>query len=209
MQHDFFRHISKIHIIKDNIPGQFCISNRTVLLVRMLPCPDAGTPAARHFYNLSALLFRIDKRYIAFIRLRLLIQQLKHTFRTRDRHNYRVQLHADLADRLVKTAVKRQKARQLPDGKSACPAHRQNPADNRAQNIADVAQLPDHRHQHICKAVRLISAFKQLVIEFLKIFDRLLFVTEHFNDFLPLHHFFDIAVYFAKILLLCQEILTA
>ena len=67
MKHNFFRHVSKVHIIEHNVSGQLGIGNRPFLLVRMFPGPKSGTHTSRRLHNLSVFFFCIYKRYVTFV----------------------------------------------------------------------------------------------------------------------------------------------
>ena len=94
VQNNLIRHISKVHIVEDDISGQTLVIYRTVCLMYMLPCPDTGRLIG--LCELSVFFLRIHESDITFVGLRFFIEKLEDTLTTCHRHNHTVELHADL-----------------------------------------------------------------------------------------------------------------
>lgn len=82
---------------------------------------------------------------------------------------------------------------------------RQRRARHDAQHIADVAELGVDRHEDVCIAVSTAGAVAQLLVELVEALDGSLLVVEDLHDLLALHHFLDVAVDLAEVLLLPDE----
>ena len=77
-----------------------------------------------------------------------------------------------------------QKAGQLAQGQACHARQRQRTADHGAEHIGKVAQLGVSRTAEVGVTVGLIRAFKQLVIELIKLLNGFFLVAEHLNDLL-------------------------
>ena len=77
----------------------------------------------------------------------------------------------------------------------------------RADGVADVAQLGVDRHHDVGEGVGLFGAFLQLVVQLTEAGKGLLLVGEHLDHLLALHHLLDVAVHLAQIPLLLDEVL--
>src|SRR5690606_191778 len=74
------------------------------------------------------------------------------------------------------------------------------------QNILDISDIHDNRHEDVCKRVGGCRMPAQFIVHYVKLrFDRV-FVTKHLDDLLSVDHLFDVAVYFSKGFLLADKI---
>ena len=78
----------------------------------------------------------------------------------------------------------------------------QRTADHGAEHIGKVAQLGVSRTTEVGVTVGLIRAFKQLIIELIKLLNGFFLVAEHLNNLLAVHHLFNVAVHRTNICLL-------
>ena len=96
VQHRFSRLVGEVNIKEPDVALQAGIGNGSVM-VGMLPGPDIGT--LRTLLQGTVLFhFGVYQRYVALVRLRLLIQQSKEPVRSGKTHNDHVDLVGHLAD---------------------------------------------------------------------------------------------------------------
>ena len=96
VQHRFSRLVGEVNIKEPDVALQAGIGNSSVMM-GMLPGPDIGT--LRTLLQGTVLFhFGVYQRYVALIRLRLLIQQSKEPVRSGKTHNDHVDLVGHLAD---------------------------------------------------------------------------------------------------------------
>ncbi len=98
------------------------------------------------------------------------------------------------------------KETSVPSVKPGIAAQRQQRTHHCAEHIADVADVRIDRHGDVGKGVGSVGALAQLLIQRSELFQALLFVAEHLDNLLTVHHFLDIAVDRAQILLLAGKI---
>ena len=204
MQNDLLWRIAEVHVMEHHVASELRIGHGAVRLMRMLPRPHAGALLALG-QRAVRMLDRVDKGHIALIRLGLLIEQPEHALRTGHGHNDGVQLLADLRDGLVEAAVERHERRERAERQTDIAMQRQRRARHDAQYIADVAELGVDRHEDVCVAVGAAGAVAQLLVELVEALDGGLLVVEDLHDLLALHHFLDVAVNLAEVLLLPDE----
>ncbi len=205
VEHDLVIGITEIHIVKNNITGEFRIGDGAIRLVGMFPCPHTG-PFPAFLYISGCVFLCADKSYVAFIHFRRLIHQFKDTVGAGKRHHNRIELLADLGDGLVKVPVERQERNQCADGEPHIAVYGKQCACDSADHITDMAELGAEGHQNIGKFVGVVGGIPQAVIQFSESGKTFFFMTEHLDDFLSFHHFFDITVDFSDILLLCHKV---
>ena len=207
MQNDFFRVVAKINVLEDNASLQLTVINRSVRLMRMLPCPSSGT--LFRLGELSIFFFCIDECYISFVEFRLLIHQTEDTVGTGKCHNDRVQLLADLVDRHVEALVESQEACQTAESKAADTVQCKGTADNSADHVAHISKLCVDRSDDVGESICIVSTLIQVIVDLFEFCNVVLFVTEDLDNLLSIHHFFNITIDFSKIFLLFQEIFPA
>ena len=139
VEHDLVIVITEIHAVKHDISFQLHIIDRLIRLMYMFPCPSSGPFLT--LFEFSVFFSHIDKRHISLIHFRLFIQKLENTFRSCQRHNDRIHLLADLIDRHAEAFVKGQETCKPSQGKSSDAVQRQNSADDRTDNVADISEL--------------------------------------------------------------------
>ena len=204
VQDGFFRHIAKVYIGKGDVAFQLVVGGSAVV-VRVLPCPDAGALVRLH-QLVVAVILGVDQRDIALVGLALFVHHLEDTLGTGQSHDDAVGLHGHLTDGHVEALVQAQESHHRAKGRAAHAAHGHGCACQRADGIADVAQLGVDGHHDVGKAVGFVGAVLQLVVQLAEAGQRLLFVGEHLDDLLALHHLFDVAVQLAQIPLLLDEV---
>ena len=204
VQNDFFRVVAKINVFEDNASLQLTVINRSVRLMRMLPCPSSGT--LFRLGELSVFFFCIDECYISFVELRLLIHQTEDTVGTGKCHNNRVQLLADLVDRHVEALVESQEACQTAESKAADTVQCKGTADNSADHVAHISKLCVDRSDDVGESVCIVSTLIQVIVDLFEFCNVVLFVTEDLDNLLAVHHFLDETVDSTKGLLLFHEV---
>ena len=63
-----------------------------------------------------------------------------------------------------------------------------------------------YRHEHIRKCVRLVGNLKKLLVDCVEILHGFLFVAEHLDDLLTVHHFLDVSFHLTDGFLLCHKV---
>ena len=108
----------------------------------------------------------------------------------------------ELSRELVVAKEATQKANEAADA-----ADGQRTADHSAEHVAQVAQLAVDGHRRQRVGVGLVGAVEQLIVEFVELLDGGILVAENLDDLLAVHHFLDVAVDLAQLLLLLEEVL--
>ena len=113
MQHQLARIVTEVHIVQDNAAFQFAVGDRAVRFVRVLPRPDVG--ALFGFVHIAVCIFGcVDQFNITLIRFGRLVHQVKHTLCTGCRRDNKVDLLADLGDRVGKALIQATKVMTVP-----------------------------------------------------------------------------------------------
>ena len=152
------------------------------------------------------MLLHIDQLHIAVVRLRLLIQQLENSLRSGQGHDDAVELLADLGDGLGEVPVQVQIGDQGAEGQAPHAVQGQDRSQHSAQHIADVPQVSVDRHEDIGDFICVLGTLPQLPVDGPELLYILVFVAEHLDDLLPLHHLLDVGVDLAQAALLLDEI---
>ena len=171
----------------------------------MLPRPQVGALLGFRQRAVRGLP-GIYQRDIAIVRFGRLVEQTEHALRACHCHDHRVELLADLRDGLAEIAVQRHKRRQRAECQADIAVGRQRRARHHAQHIAQMAKLRVDRHQNIGKGICLTGADAQFFVQLAEAAEGLLLVIEHLDDLLALHHFFNITVDCAEVLLPADEV---
>ena len=205
MQHDLVLVISEIYIIENHAAFLSLVGHRAFRPVRMPPCPLVR--ADRRFCQISVLvLFRMDKFHIPLIFLRLFIHQIEYTLGAGRRIDDKVNLLADLGDRVRKALIQSNKSNNRTDGHTRQTVDPQDRADNGHQRIADPADIGVDRHKQVGIAVRHVRTVSQPFINLMEIPHGRLFMAENFDDFLAIQHLFYKTVHCPQIHLLMDVI---
>ena len=210
VQHHFIVRIAEIHTVQHDGALQFLVGYGAVRLMRMFPCPNAGSVVC--LCNRAVLMLHGVYHFnIAVIFFRLLVKQGEHTLCACNRHDDGIHLLADLRDRHAETLVQAHKRNNRADrcaGDTGCAAHAKakRRADCRAENVTQVADIYVNRHHHIGIFVCLIGTETKLFVDLIKICLCFFLVAEHFDHFLTVQHFLNKAVYLAKRFLLLIKI---
>ena len=169
MQHHMVRCIAECHVIEANITFQLLISDRSVRLMRMLPCPKAG--ALLTLCQAAIFLpLRIDQGDISIVNLRLFIHHPENTLCSGKRHDDRVELLRDLHKRLCKALCKLQIRCHNAERDIADPCNRQEPSEYSCQHELHISDISDDRSHDTRKRMRSGGAFKQLLIQLVELF---------------------------------------
>ena len=211
MQHRFIFLIAEIHVKQTYIPGLPCIGNRSVSLMGMFPCPQAGLLST--FHQPAVLLPYINQRYVALVSLRFLIQQIKDAPCAGKTHNYGIDLVGNLTDIAHKLFRHVQKRHCYTDAyRHAGQTHirhfenKQRAAGDGCENVQNIADVVQNGTKDIGITVGFFRLFKKKIVDPVKSRLALFFMAEHLYHLLAVHHFLNVAFYPAQGLLLPEEI---
>ena len=207
MENHFIICITKVNIVHYKVALELTVLCCAVLAVSMFPCPH--TCSLFRWLNLAVNNFCIYKIYISVILFRLFVKKFENSVCTCKSHNNAVELHTNLINWLTEIFVKCHKCHKSAKCKSCKVIKRKHTADYCAKHIADITELCIDRHKNICKFICIICAVKKFVVEFVKFFNSLTLVIKYLYNFLTVHHFFNVAVYLAEVILLSRKIFTA
>ena len=140
------------------------------------------------------------------IQFRLFFQQFKFPLGTCNSHDHEIHLLRDLRDRLCEVTIQPKKSDDSSDGHAPASLQHQYGSDDCTEHIIQVTDIRIDRHQQVRIAVCFVTAVPQLIIQFLKIVNCMMFMTENLDYFLTIHHFFDETVHFSEITLLLLKI---
>ena len=205
VQNDFVRIIAKIHIVEGHVSGQLRVGDGALRLMGMPPGPQAG--ALWGFRQASVrIFFCVDQLHIAVVFLRRFVQQVEDPLRAGHCHDDAVGLLADLADGLGGVFIQGQEGNQGAQGQAQIAVQSEKGSHYGAEHIADIAQVAVDRHGDVGENVGLFRTVPKLFIQHAELLQALLFVAEHLDHLLSVHHFLDVAVDRAQIPLLSGEI---
>ena len=208
MEHHMIRHIAKGHIIKLYLASQLSISNSAVCLMRVFPRPHTGTLFTLH--NIAVCIFLcVHQGNISLIHFRLGIHHVEDTLGAGQSHDDGVKLLSDLHERLCETLGKLQigchdTQRDIADSHNGKEA-----AKYRCQHEQQVTHVTDDRSHDTCEGVRLGSALKQFLVEFIKLFFGHFFMVKYLYHTLSAHAFFHKTSDIGQIQLLTDEVTSA
>ncbi len=205
VQHELFGHIAEIHVVEHHPALERLIGGGVLGLVVMLPRPDAGAPRA---FGERAVRprFGVHQLHIARVGFGRFVHHCKYTLRAGQRHNDGIELLRDLRNRLIKAFVELQKRGKPAQRKAADAKDGKQRARNGRERIADVAEVAHHGHQDIRKAVGVVGAVEQLVVQRVKARGVFRFAAKHLYHLLALHHLFNVAVHRAQAALLRHKV---
>ena len=205
MKDRFVLVVTESYIFKSYIAFQFSIRYRTICGMWMFPRPHAGPLFA--FCDISVgIFFRVDKSYIAFVILRLLIDQVKNTLCTGKCHNDGVELLCNLHERLCKTLGKLQIRSHDTKCDSSNSCNRKDSTENCCQDKLQVSNVSDDRSHHITIFIRLRRTLKKSLVQFIELLFGFLFMVEHLDNTLSIHTFFYKACHISQRHLLTDKI---
>ena len=205
VQDDLVVVIAEVHIVEDDAALLLCISDRPLGFVRVLPRPKVRS-RRRFCQNAVLILFRIDQLHIPFVRFRLLIHQVEDTMSSRRCIDDKVDLLADLRDRVGKALIQSDKGDYRADGNARQSVYAQDRSQDRHQRIADPSDISVDRHQKVGVAVRLVRTLSQPFIHLMEVLHRRFFMAEDFDNLLPVQHLFDKSIHSPQIDLLTDII---
>ena len=197
MKNCFILVITKGHIFESHITLKLSIRYRTICRMRMLPCPHTGSFSA--LCNISiAILFCIDKSYIAIIVFRLLIDQIEDTLCTCKSHDDGVKLLCDLHERLSKALGELKIGSHHSKCDSADSCDREDSAKHCGQNKLQISDVSDNRSHHVTIFICLCRTFKESFVQFVKFLFGFLLMVKNLDNTLSIHTLFHKACH------LCQ-----
>ncbi len=211
MQHRLTLHIGKVNAVEADFALELGIADLSIC-VGVLPRPQLG--AVHAFLYLAVDPAGIHQRDLALVFFRLLVHQLKDALSAGHRHHDHVNLHADLANGVDKTA---RQGEEADDGTNRQGIHPGQPqvgpardarsaADHRQQHVEQVAKVAHHGHHHITEFVCLGSGIAQVFIAGIKVGLGLCLAVEYLDHLLPLDHLLDIGVERAQCRLLLDKV---
>ena len=218
VQDELFGHIAEVHVHKPDVAFEFGVSDGAVRLMRMSP-----RPFARAFPALGDVAVfvdvGVDEFDISVVRLRLVVEELEDTSRTRDSHDDGVNLHRHLP------YVERELSAHIEEGdyRTHCDDFRRNPRQGKVVHAAehqraahygdrhehDVPDIHNGGHKDVAVAVRLVRIVIEFVVDLGEIALGRFLVAEHLYDLLSVYHFLDEAFRLADGILLTDEELRA
>ena len=205
VQDRLLRHITKVYIREGDVAFQLVVGGGAVV-VGVLPRPQAGALGGLHQIILAVVL-GVHEGHIALVGLAFLVHHFEDTLSTGQRHDDAVGLHGYLTDGHVEALVQRKEGHHGAQRHAADAAHGHGCTHQCADGVADVAQLGVDGHHDVGKAVGLVGAVLQLIVQLTETGQSLLLVGEHLDHLLAFHHFFDVAVHLAEVALLLDEVL--
>ena len=106
----------------------------------------------------------IDKGNIAVVLFRFLIDQAEDTFRAGKRHDNRVKLLRDLAERLVEASGHLQEGCNGSQCQRRDTGNGKKTSDQSSQNVVQVAKVAHNRHHDVCVFVCTGCAFTKFFV---------------------------------------------
>ena len=207
MEDGLVRQIAEIDVGEGDVALQLVVGGSAVV-VGVLPRPDTGAFAGLH-EGVVLIILGVDKGDIALVGLAGFIHHLEDALCTGQRHDDTVGLHGYLTDGHIEALV------QGEEGHDGAQRHAADAADGHGctrqstDGIADVAQLGSDGHDDVGKAVGLLGAVLELIVQLAEALEGLLLVGKDLDDLLAFHHLFDVAVHLAEVALLSDEELAA
>ena len=211
VQDGLFRGVAEVDVIETHVALELGVGQGAVV-VRMFPGPDVGALLALG-QGAVRIFLGVDQGDIAVVGLRLLVQQSKDAVRTGRTHDDHVDLVGHLADCTGKLTGHVQERNDDADAEghagNADVGHigqQQRAADQCDNDIHDVADVAQQRHQDVGKAVAVAGVEEDLVIYFVKICSGFVLVAEDLDDLLSGHHLLHEGFGFGQRNLLAQEV---
>ena len=213
MQHQLVGVVAKVHVVQHHFALQAGIGDCAVRLVGMLPSPHVGALFALHQVSVPVLL-GVYQGDVALVGLGLFVNQVKDTLGAGHAHDNHIQLVGNLADVAGKLLGHVQKRHHNADAKGhagkaqvggAC--HHHNARDNGHAHIQHIADVVQDGHKHVGVDVGLLGVVEQLVVDLVEVLLGLLFVAEHLDNLLAVHHLFHHTLCSGNGLLHADEIL--
>ena len=204
MQDDLLLVVAEVHILKDDVALQLGVPGLAVG-IHAFPRPHAGG-LVRLGDSIVRFVLGVDQGDVALVDLGLFIQQRKDTRTAGQRHNDGVQLHGDLADGLVELAGQHKEAGEAAQRKAAEAVDSQRTAEDGAEHVGQVAQLAVDGHCYQRIGVCLVGAVEQLIVEPVELLNGNFLMAKDLDDLLAVHHFLNVTVDLAQLLLLLDEV---
>ncbi|KFI56632.1 HAD-superfamily hydrolase [Bifidobacterium callitrichos DSM 23973] len=201
VKHFLALHIAEVHVIETDVAAH----RRDTAVGRILPTPVVGA-LARLDQSSVRVVRDVDERDPAVILLDALVEQIEDALAARQRHDDGVELLRDLRDRHREAFDERQEAHERAQRETGGAGHRERAADQRADHVADVAELVVDGAQIAGELVGLVGGVIQTVVDLTEVVFGGLLVREHLDDLLPGHHLLDEAVELADGPLLLREV---
>ena len=212
VQNRLFRRVAEVDVEEAHVAHQASVGERAVV-VGMLPRPHACALAAL-LDGAVFLLAGVDQRHIALVGLRLFIQQGKETVRARQAHDDHVHLVGYLADGAGELLGHVEEGHDDADAKGHAGdadvgdvRQHQRAADQGDDDVHDVADVAQKRHQHVGKAVAVAGVVEDLAVDLVKALLGPVLVTEDLDHLLAGHHLFHKGLGLGQRYLLAQEVL--
>ena len=205
MKNDLVIRISKVYTVEYHITLEFFVGDGTICLVGMFPCPDTSSHR-RLFKSSVRLLHRIDQSYVTMIFFHRLIQEIKDTLCSCQRHNNGVKLLGHLGDRHIKASRQLQERCQCTKGQTAHTIDGQNRTNCQSNHVVDISKVCHNRHQNVGINICIFCTVKKSVVKLIEFLFRLFLMTEYFDHLLAFHHLFNVTVQNSQILLLADKV---
>ena len=200
MQHRFALFIGKIHVRQPHVTLKQRIGHGAVRCMRVFPCPVPGVmirlrngAVCRHV--------GVYQRHVSVIGFGLFVDQGKHAFTARGTHHNAVDLLGSLihvTGKLLRHIEKRHddvnRKHRAVNAEVPRVADQEYPARYGNQHVQNIADIADDRPQHVGISMCLETILTEFVIDTVKILFARLFMAEHLDHLLPVHHLLHIAL---------------
>lgn len=211
VQHGLVGLVGKVHPVEYDAALEAGIGGCAVV-VRMFPRPHAGAPV--RLAQFAVRIRNVDEGHIAVVRLRRFVHEREDARGAGQRRYDGVELVGDLRHRVGKAAREGQERsdhaeRQRTAAHQAEVGHarkRHICAQDGDDHVLRIAQRVHHRHHGVGPPVGVRRSGRPRPVPLAQRRLRLLFVAEHLDHLLPVHHFLHIAVELGQRPLLFHEI---
>ena len=185
-------------MLHDELSAQARVGDRSIRLVRVAPRPDARA-LLRGLDRAVGQLARPHEGHVAVVLLGFLVDEREHATRAGDTEGNHWELHRHLADRLGEVADHSQEGhddayRDHVDAEQVQVrglTQDHDAADDRDDDVHDVADVTQGRHEDVAVSIRLLGGVEELGVVLDELVLGVLLVVEDLNDLLAVHHLLD------------------
>ena len=193
--------VGEVDIFHDQLAAQARVGDRSIA-VGVAPCPHS-----RAFLSGVDLAVFIDacadQCHVTFVFFALLLHEGEDSRGAGQTQRNHRDLHRGLPQRLRKVTHHAQEGNDNTDGDCAHSREAKvrgvqldhDTADERNQDVENISDVSQRRHEHIAVLIRALRIVEELVVVCEELFLDGVFVVEDLDDLLAIHHFFDIAFF--------------
>ena len=205
VQDDLLRGVAEGDMVKPHIALELYMAEGAILF-RDLPGQGVGVGVVAFDQVFVLVELGMHQGDGALVLFRLLIQKAEDPLGTGQGHDDRVHLLGYLADGHIEALGQGHKGGDGAQGGAEHAVDGHGAADQGNENILEVAQAHNRRHQNSRIGVGLGGRIEEVCIEDIKVLLGLLLVAEHLDNALAFDHLFDVAVDVAEGVLLADEV---